>query len=201
MEVVIVVCHPREGSLCHAIAGRCAEVLERSGHRALTHDLYRERFDPVLSTQELDRGFSFDEQVQRYGAELGRSGGIVLVHPDWWGQPPALLKGWIDRVLRPGVAYEFEPAEEPSRRRTPLLAGKRAVVFCTTDAELEPPWIEPMWRQGVFGFCGITESVVRVFAGVRESSYARRQRWLESVSETIREVWVDRPEGTAHNGG
>lgn len=189
MEVVIVVCHPRSGSLCHAVAARCAAELERLGRRVHRHDLYAEGLDPVLTTQELDRGWSFDEQIQRYGEELLRSSGLVLVFPDWWGQPPALLKGWLDRVLRPGVAYEFEPSLEPSRRRTPLLRGKKAAVFCTTDAEAEPAWIEPMWRDGVFAFCGIGESAVRVFADVRGSSYGGRQRWLDEAAKIVSRMW------------
>ena len=70
VEVVVLVCHPRKGSLTHAVAGRCAAVVEATGHRALPHDLYHEGFDPILAAQELDRGFRFDESVQGYGAEL-----------------------------------------------------------------------------------------------------------------------------------
>jgi putative NADPH-quinone reductase len=45
--------------------------------------------------------------VQAHCGEIARAEGIIIVHPNWWGQPPAIMKGWIDRVFRPGVAYRF----------------------------------------------------------------------------------------------
>jgi len=44
--------------------------------------------------------------------KFSEASGIVIVHPNWWGQPPAILKGWVDRVLRPGVAYEFTEGDQ-----------------------------------------------------------------------------------------
>ena len=45
--------------------------------------------------------------VEQHCGERSAADGYVIVHPNWWAMPPAILKGWIDRVLRQGVAYEF----------------------------------------------------------------------------------------------
>jgi putative NADPH-quinone reductase len=148
-------------------------------------DLYREHFDPILRAEELDRGFSFDELVQRYGGELARADLLIFVHPDWWGQPPALLKGWIDRVLRPGVAYDNLTPDEVTRLHVPLLTGKRALVFCPTDAETAPPSLDVLWRRGVFEFCGISDARVSILTDVRGSTHARRQAWLNDVEASV----------------
>ena len=88
----------------------------------------------MLTGPEYRRGVSFDEQVVRHTKELDACGGLVFVHPEWWGQPPALLKGWVDRVLRPGVAYEPADEELPEREPAPLLGDKAALVLATRDA-------------------------------------------------------------------
>jgi len=48
------------------------------------------------------------DAIKQHCEEIALVDGIVIVHPNWWGQPPAILKGWVDRVIRPGVAYEFQ---------------------------------------------------------------------------------------------
>jgi putative NADPH-quinone reductase len=150
------------------------------------HDLYAEGFDPVMSKEEMLRRFSFEETVQTHASELKRAGLLVIVHPDWWGQPPAILKGWLDRVFRPGVAYDFRGPEFLEKERVPLLTGVRALVFATSDqtsSGADSP-LERTWREKVFDFCGVWPYEVTVFSEVRNASRRTRKRWLQSVSET-----------------
>jgi putative NADPH-quinone reductase len=111
-----------------------------------------------------------------------------VVHPNWWGQPPAILKGWIDRVLRQGVAYEFGP----DGGVIPHLAGKTAVVFTTSntprDVEMElfgDP-LENLWKTCVFGFCGVRSFWRRNFEPIILSTPEERTRWLAEVREMVR---------------
>ena len=134
MRLLIVLCHPREGSFNHAAARVACEAAGRLGHAVYFHDLYSERFDPVLSLEEIRRKFSFDTLVRRCSGELGDAQGLVIFHPEWWGGPPALLKGWIDRVFAPGVAYELEGEEFLEKEKVALLDGKKALVFATSDS-------------------------------------------------------------------
>ncbi len=186
--VTMVVCHPRPESFTHAAAGRVRAALLADRHEVRLHDLYVERFDPVLRADEYLRKFSLDDRVQEYYRDLTESDGIVVLHPDWWGMPPALLVGWIDRVFRPGIAYEFEGYEFGPKRKVPLLSGKRALVFCTTDADrsgsggARHPLVR-LWRDTVFGYCGV-EARVKLFYRFRDSTPAERERWLTSAART-----------------
>ena len=67
--------------------------------------------EAVLGRDEYFRRFSFDPLVQKYTEEIEAAERIVVIHPDWWGHLPAMAKGWVDRVLRPGVAYEYSGNE------------------------------------------------------------------------------------------
>jgi NAD(P)H dehydrogenase (quinone) len=194
MDVLVILCHPLPGSFNHAVAERVVETLTDLGHATHFHDLYREGFEPVLSADELRRGASFDEIVLAHTDELSGCGGIVAVHPDWWGLPPALLKGWVDRVFRPGVAYELEGEEFLRKRKSALLGGRKALVFATTEAseEEELGLIERFWREAVFGWCGIEQSRCLVLHDLHRLQQGERTAWLKGVAEVVR-AWFPPP--------
>ena len=100
-------------------------------------NLYKEKFDPLLISEEIPERAPVQGLIMRHCREIAEAQGIVVVHPNWWGQPPAILKGWIDRVLRAGVAYEF--VEGDSRKGIPngLLKAGTAMVFNTSNTENE----------------------------------------------------------------
>ena len=184
MQILVILCHPLEGSFNHAVARRASAVLAAAGHEVRFHDLYKEGFDPVMPGSEYRRGVSFDEQVVRHTQELASSGGLVFVHPEWWGQPPSLLKGWLDRVLRPGVAYEPADAERAEPAPAPLLGGKSALVFATREQAARSGLLERVWMEGVFAFCGMSGSC-HVLHDLRNLAPAGRIAWLELVAETL----------------
>lgn len=185
VEALVVVCHPEPRSFNHAVARRVCETLASAGWAPRFHDLYAERFDPVLAAGELRRGLSLDPLVQAHANDLEACAGLVLVHPDWWGGPPAVLKGWVDRVFRPGLAYEHEGEEFMRKQARGLLGGKRALVFATTDSPARPAALEAFWREGVFAFCGLDRNEVHVLAGLRDSSAADRAAWLHRVDGVV----------------
>jgi putative NADPH-quinone reductase len=189
-KTTIILCHPLKESLSHAIARAAVEGARRAGSPVVLHDLYEESFDPVLSSEEYRRGFSFDEQIQAHAQDVEQSGLIVVVHPDWWGGPPAVMKGWIDRVLRPGVAYEFEGQEFLPKEKRGLLVGKSALLFLTTNSgdEGHVAALERLWREEVFGYCGMERVTCRTLRAVRETSSGQRLRWLQEVSSTTAEA-------------
>jgi len=71
--------------------------------------------------------------LEQHCQEIAQAQGIVIVHPNWWGQPPAILKGWVDRVLRPEVAYRFREGDAGDGVPVGLLKAKAAVVFTTSN--------------------------------------------------------------------
>lgn len=187
MKISVILAHPSPSSFNHAIAETTCRTLHTLGHQVYYHDLYRERFDPLLPAEELASDAPLCESLQPYCNEIVESNGIVVVHPNWWGQPPAILKGWMDRVLRPGIAYRFSDKGAP----VGLLKAEAAVVFNTsnTPADLEQKLfgdpLENLWKTCVLSFCGVEKTVRRVFGPVIVSSIEQRLEWLKEVETTI----------------
>lgn len=188
MKVLVVIGHQAQGSFCHAIAGAAVEELKAAGHEVVYHDLYQEKFDPILPQQEIPKQAELDPVVRRHCDEVAAADGYVIVHPNWWAQPPAILKGWIDRVFRQGVVYQFGPGG----RIEGFLKGKTAQVFTTsnTPRDVELQWfgdpLENLWKTCVFDFCGLKNFERRNFESVVVSTPEQRQGWLAEVRETVR---------------
>jgi len=158
MKISVILAHPDEGSFNHAIAYTAVEQLKSNGHGVFFHDLYKENCDPVLKSEEIPRDASVPEPILGYCREIAEAQGIVIVHPNWWGQPPAILKGWIDRVMRPGVAYEFLEGDSGEGIPKGLLKAETAVVFNTSNTPpdrerniFKDP-LETIWRNCISPF-------------------------------------------------
>ena len=188
MSRLLVLCNPSERSFFHAIASTCAEVLGRGGAELVTHDLYAESPDPVLTQSDISRRTTLDPQIQRYSAELASSKILVVVHPDWWGGPPALLKGWIDRVFRAGVAYEWAGGEFEEKRHAPLLTGLDLYCYITTDRTGSEPDDSPgaTWAE-VCRYSGASLRELRIFRDLRGSSLQQRRDYLAEVAKTMQD--------------
>ncbi len=104
MDISVILAHPDKQSFNHAIAATVVKTLEKNGHGINFHDLYAEQFDPILPSLEIPTEALLPPNIKKYCDEICSTDGIVIIHPNWWGQPPAILKGWVDRVIRPQVA-------------------------------------------------------------------------------------------------
>lgn len=182
MNASVILAHPKPGSLNHALAAAAAAALERRGAVVLVHDLYAEGFDPRLAPEEVETTVFSDDLAARHAAEIVQADRIVIVHPSWFFQAPAMLKGWVDRVLREGVA--FERGDEGFRGR--LRAG-RVLVVTTANAprsyevgQLGDP-LTTFWRDCVWLPTGVREVERLVIGPVRASTAEQRRAWLELV--------------------
>jgi putative NADPH-quinone reductase len=191
VKVSVILAHPYPGSFNHAIAETVLRTLAANGHTVLFHDLYVERFDPVLPYEEIQRDAELDPVVTQHCEEIAATDGIVIVHPDWWGQPPAILKGWVDRVLRPGVAYRFLEGDKGEGIPVGLLHAKAAIVFNTSNTPPEREQaafgdpLERLWRDCIFAFCGVPEFHRRMFSVVVTSTEKEREGWFGEVGEMV----------------
>lgn len=191
MQISVILAHPRPGSFNHAIAREAVAALQDANHTVLFHDLYAEGFDPILLSEEIARDTQLPPLVTRHCEELISADGIVIVHPDWWGMPPAILKGWIDRVLRPGVTYRFAEADSGEGVPVGLLKAKAALVFNTSNTpkqreiEVFGDPLERLWRDCVLSFCGVPVVHRRMFGVVVTSTEEQRKAWLREVRETV----------------
>jgi NAD(P)H dehydrogenase (quinone) len=191
MKISVILAHPTPGSFNHAIARAATEALIGSGHDITLHDLYAEDFDPILPGPEIARDAVLDDTLAAHCAEIAAADGIVIVHPNWWGQPPAILKGWVDRILRPGVAYEFLEGDSGEGVPVGLLQAQAAVVFNTSNTPAARELsafgapLETLWRNCIFGLCGVARVERRMFGVVVTSTPSQRQEWLRQVRELV----------------
>ncbi len=187
MKAAMFLAHPDTNSFCHAIADRVETVLKNRGVELKRYDLYKLHFDPVLSKEDLIRNDSFDDLTTEISTQLIESDLIIFIHPDWWGQPPAIMKGLIDRVFRRGIAYDFEGGEFETKKQVPLLTDKKGLVFCTTDSVNDEhiDLLQKLWKIGVFDFCGLNDNQIEVFTDVRNSSFALRKDWFEKIESIL----------------
>lgn len=189
MKISVILAHPDPQSFNANLAATVCDELARLGHAMCFHDLYAEGFDPLLCGPECRRGAVLPEAVERHCKEIAEAEGIVIVHPNWWGMPPAILKGWIDRVIRPGVAYEFREGDKGEGVPVGLLKARAAVVLNTSNTSSHREYnvfgdpLQRIWKDCVFGLCGVPRFYRKMFRVVATSSERQRQTWLEETRE------------------
>lgn len=133
MNALVIIAHPCADSFCHAAAGRAVAGLESAGHQVETIDLYACGFRAAMTRPERD-AYDTDEpildpQVAEHAASLQRAEIVVFVYPTWWSGLPAILKGWLERVLVPGVGFHFD---ESSGKVRPGLTHVRRLIGIST---------------------------------------------------------------------
>lgn len=173
--------HPKEISFNGAILTRVKEELEKQNHEVYLWDLYKMGFDPILSRGEIQRGFSLDTSIQEAYESVKQAEAFIFIHPIWWGGMPAILKGFVDRIFRSGVAYDFIKNERGELEKIMPLKGKKAFVIMTTDSpENAISSHELIWKEGVGDFCGL-DFHFKTFWSLFFSQYKERKDFLESL--------------------
>ncbi len=141
MRVLYLYSHPLDESFHAAIRARGVEALAGAGHEVDLLDLYADGFDPVLSADEWRRYEDTkrnQQGLEGYVERLRAADALVVQFPTWSFGPPAILKGFFDRVLMPGVAFDLS---DPANVR-PLLTHVRALVGITTYGR---PRLHALW--------------------------------------------------------
>jgi putative NADPH-quinone reductase len=188
MKALVVVGHPAPGSFNHAIADAIRAAWEAAGCEVWFHDLVEEDFDPCLSADEARGQASMDPLVRTHIAQLRASDLLAVVHPNCWGAPPAIMKGWIDRIFEPNAAYAFAKGADQGDIPIGLLTTKVALVVNTGNT---PPDrergvfgdpLERMWRDCVLRYCGVQHVMRSLFGVVATSSAEERRDWLTEAA-------------------
>lgn len=190
MKALIVLAHQKaEGSFCGALAQLAKETLTAAGYEVTLKDLYAEHFDPILTADELAEPMeTLSGPIRADIQQVLDADFYVVVHPNWWGMPPAILKGWIDRTIRQGFCYAFT-AEGVIRK----LEGRKGVVFTTgnTPPEIEVSVngdpLENLWKNIVFKTVGVDDFTRINFASVIMSTPEQRAEWLKQAKALIEE--------------
>lgn len=190
MKTLIIYAHPNPKSFNHAIADVTAEALRAHGHEIRLRDLYAMNFNPVLSAEDFaaaKQGTVLpDVAVEQDHWRWADS--VVITHPIWWYSRPAILQGYIDRVL--SVDFAYRPLKGGLAEG--LLTQKKALVFQTTgtpaDIYVSGGVEEVIHKQivdGVLEFCGIPDTAIKTFYAVSSASDAGRQAMLDEVKELV----------------
>lgn len=191
MKVLVVLAHPNPQSFNQAIAQRAVQTLEMNGHEVIFHDLYREKYDPILEYAEIPKDAPLDPAIQKHCEELANADGVIIVHPDWWGQPPAILKGWLDRTIRAGYAYRFDEVGKGMGKSVGLLKAKAGLVFNTSNTPREVEIsvygdpLEGLWKACVFGMCGVQTFYRKMYGPIVISTLEQRRLWLDEIQESV----------------
>ena len=196
MKTLIVYNHPYEGSFCNAILSAALEGSSEGGHHCRVIDLDKDGFDPVMRPKDLlaftkiGKGDlsglqDLDPIVREYKKKLEWAEHLAFIFPIWWMSTPALTKGFIDKVIFPGIAYEMEGGKMESR----LESLKKVTVISTMNTpadiyrDVYGNAIEKTLIAGTFNKIGIREVDWFSFNKVRYTSKEQRQEWLEMVKD------------------
>ena len=135
-RVLLVYCHPNPESFTAALRDRTMAALRAGGHDVRLTDLHADGFDPTMSCDErrTHKESGVGPDLQRYADDLRWAQALVLVYPTWWSGLPAVLKGWLERVMVPGVGFTLDAR---TRKVRPGLTHIRRIVGISTYGS---PW-------------------------------------------------------------
>lgn len=187
-RTLIILGHPSSASFCAACARTWDEFGRSVGLETRLLDLGNLSFSPHLlhgyrNQQPLEPDLRTAQDLIHWAEHL------VWVYPVWWGSIPALLKGFLDRVLLPGFAFAYDPGKLRPRQ---LLQGKTAELLVTLDTPAwyfkwvqRAPAVHQM-RTATLEFCGIKTVHVELIGPIHGSTESRRKAWLDQVQTRIR---------------
>ena len=183
-KIILIYGHYDDKSFNAAIKDTFIKTVEEIGHSVDIVDLYKEKFDPVFSGEEPD------EIVLDHRKRIENCDIIALVAPIWNFRMPAIVEGWIDKVLAPPWAFTFKKLVGNYGYPLGKLKNKKAIIFCTygsprlaiTTFFLNLP-IRRL-KRGVFHICGIFNINYRRYFAVPFVSDSKRKKFLEDVKKT-----------------
>ncbi|MBX3101971.1 MAG: NAD(P)H-dependent oxidoreductase [Bacteroidetes bacterium] len=184
-KILIINGNPREGSLTDALAAAYAQGARQAGHQVQLMVLRDLQFDPVLwngyhKIQPLEADLQAAQEWIHWSEHL------VWVYPTWWGGPPALLKGFIDRTLLPAFAFKYH---DKGPWWNKLLAGRTSRIITTMDS----PWLwyrlvyrsagTALLRNAVLKFCGLKPVRSTHLDRVRFRKPEETRRWIRQIEQ------------------
>jgi len=188
MNVLVLYAHPYNKSFNHAILEEVVEGLKEAGHAYEVVDLYDINFNPVLSANDfilMQQGNVADDVAEQQ-KKVTWADGIICIHPIWWENHPAILKGYFDRVFSVGFAYQVLETGETKG----LLDVKKALLITTAGGSEEEAWCDGIdickrifEDQRTFTFCGIPQFNHEVFYNVIMCEDAVRKEYLKKARE------------------
>ena len=196
MKVLVVLAHPNPDSFSHAIVDKASATLAECGHSVSVIDLYAIGYSPAMTRAELaaypTSTPAIDPMVVEHTRLLQECTTIVFVYPTWWSSMPAILKGWIDRTMLPGVAFSVHPE---TLKLQPGLTNVRRLIGISTfggprlaslvASDNGSKIVTRSLRAICHRRCRTTW--LRMF-NIDASTTAERQKFLQRVERTMRKI-------------
>ena len=200
MKTLIIFNHPREGSFCSAIREAVKSGLKKGGHQCKVINLDKDGFDPVMREKDLkafatagrigpDGLEGVDPIILRYMKKLRWAEHIVMIFPIWWMTMPAMMKGFIDKVIFPGIAYKMEDSKLVS-----TLSGlKHVTVISTMNTpgevyrDIFGNSLEGSLIKGTFNQIGIHDVRWICLEMVKQRGDEKRWLWLDEIEKEFRQ--------------
>jgi NAD(P)H dehydrogenase (quinone) len=193
MKVLVLYAHPYNKSFNHAILEEVEAGLKESGHDYEIVDLYAINFDPVLSANDfilMQQGKVADDVAEQQ-KKVSWAEAIICIHPIWWENHPAILKGYFDRVFSVGYAYVVDETGATKG----LLKTQKALLITTAGGDEDEAWCDGVdickrifEDQRTFTFCGIPDFKHEVFYNVIMCDDATRKEYLKKARELAKNI-------------
>lgn len=192
MKTLVVYCHPYEGSFCHAILESLEAGAQKSGKQLDVIDLYKDNFNPVMSGRDL-LGFvkhqAVDEQAIDYARRMKQADHLILVFPIWWELMPAMMKGFIDKVIFPGQTYEYTKSGLGMISSLPNLKSTTVITTMNTPKLMYKfvygNAVKKALIKGTFKKGGFKNVKWKSFNMVKMSKPEKRVKWLDQISKLV----------------
>ncbi|MDQ0640055.1 NAD(P)H dehydrogenase (quinone) [Pedobacter sp. W3I1] len=188
MKVVIVFNHPHEGSFGNAILDAVIKGLQSANHEVDLMHLDKDGFKPVMSKADLKAFVEhkpIDPQVIDYNERLEKADHLIFIFPIWWDLMPAMTKGFVDRVLTPGIVYDHHPR---GFGLVPLLKNLKGVTIITTMNKPKIMYsllignlIRKAMIKSVFKTMGYKNLKWISYNMVKSVSQEKRVKWLTDI--------------------
>lgn len=191
MKILVIQGHPDNESFTHANAINYYNHVKKMGHSVEIVDLSDNKFDPVLRYGY--RKHMEDESAPKeFQKKIQNADHLAFFFPIWWSSEPAILKGFIDRVLTPRFGYRYD---KNSGKKIKLLKGKTASVFTSSHASSifykSFGNVIFRWRHLILGYCGIklkSGFVLDNMDDKNKDTLKRRNEYMEKCVKTINDL-------------
>lgn len=195
MRVAIVFNHPYKGSYCNAILQAVIQGLEKAHHFVDLIHLDHDGFNPVMTEADLKafrEGKPVDAKVVEYKQRIEKAHHLIFIFPIWWELMPAMTKGFIDKVIFPGVAYEYLPNGFMKKR----WGQMKSITLITT---MNTPGIlyriifgnaiRKAFFTGTFWKMGYKNRKWISFNRVKTVSESKRKKWLQKLEHRFQTIF------------
>jgi NAD(P)H dehydrogenase (quinone) len=196
VNAYVVYCHPDPASFTAALRDRAMDALAAAGHEVRMSDLYADGFEPTMSRAESSDFLAPDHhnpEIDEYCENLRWCNALVFVYPTWWSGQPAMLTGWLDRVLVRGVAWELP---EGRKRITGQLTNVSRLVSITSHGSsklinvIEGETGRRLIGRSVRVLCHrFARTTWLALYNIDRSSLVEREAFLDRVEQRMRRLW------------